>query len=167
MTDDTKSKPKTARSFSALSIQNAKIGRVHCGEPGLGLYLATSRSSQRFVFRYTKPGVGRVTEIAVGKYPQISLGEARHKARAMAREVALGVDPSEAKRQRQAQDRRQATDFAAAMTLYHRQFAGRPGVEALRLRVARHAAGMMATPIEKVDTQTIARALAAVQRSSP
>jgi integrase len=52
---------------------------------------------QRWIFRYTRPNKGRVTEISLGRLPYISLSEAKAHASHFHKLLAGGVDPKTAK----------------------------------------------------------------------
>jgi integrase len=145
-------------------------GRLHCGERGLGLYLEVTRSgSKLWVLRYLKPNTRRPTETSVGKYPILSLAGARTKAREMMRDIAMGRDPIEQKREAREQARQAATTFKSALDAYRTAPAYRDlaATATLTQRCERHASQLMAKQLTSIDTQMIAAALRHVHQSAP
>jgi hypothetical protein len=121
--------------------------RLHCGERGFGLYLCVTRAGATvWVLRYKKPSDGRVTEASVGRFPILSLADARAKARGMAREVELGRDPIQQKREKREKAREQKKrTFRAALDMYRDAPAYRDlrATATLVERLERHAATLM------------------------
>jgi integrase len=132
------------------------------------LALSRSGGGRHWVFRATLPG-GRVTEMGLGSYPTVSLAMARHKADALRREIASGVDPIQAKRDERAAAQRQAATFRVALDLYAAApiARGKTSTEVLLDRLERHASTLMGVPLASLDTQTIAKALAGVHAEHP
>jgi integrase len=157
---------KTGRSFTDRSIAAIKEpGRVNVAER---LYLETTKSlTKLWVYRYPKPGSGRMTETSIGKYPIVGLADARRRAHDLARDLALGRDPVEMKRETRRAAQKDATTFRTAMDQYGAAFAGRPGIARLIVNLERHAGGLMAIAIGSVDTKQIAAALHKVNSTAP
>jgi hypothetical protein len=122
-----------------------------------------------WVLRYRKPGDGRVTEASVGRFPILSLGDARAKARGMAREIELGRDPVEQKRQKREKACEQKKTFRAALDLYRDApaFRDKAATAVLTERLERHAAAIMSKPLQSLDVQMIEEALTNVHASAP
>jgi hypothetical protein len=109
---------KGARAITVRSLDTfVGPGRLRVGQ---NLFLAMSRSggSKHWVFRFTKPLTGAVSEMGLGSYPTVSLALARQKANALRVELAKGVDPIAAKRDRRAAAARTATTFRVALDAY-------------------------------------------------
>jgi integrase len=76
--------------LSAKKVENAKSGRH--GD-GAGLWLAVSPTlSKRWIYRFTISG--RVSEIALGLYPAVSLEDARDRALAQRKLHKAGTSPA-------------------------------------------------------------------------
>ena len=58
----------------------------------------TAAGVRSWSFRFRDPGKGTDARKTIGRYPDISLGEARKAADMLRRDVAMGVNPSEEKR---------------------------------------------------------------------
>lgn len=83
--------------LAAIFVARAKPGQHSDGK---GLYLRVSPSgSRQWVFRFTVPGGGRVTEMGLGSANSVTLAEARRLADEARREVAAGRSPVEARRE--------------------------------------------------------------------
>ncbi len=99
--------PKKAKELSALAVSKLKAeGRYAVGGAD-GLHLRVSGGSRAWVLRVAvgarlsdsgKPVIHR-RDIGLGSYPEVSLAEAREKARETRKLIRNGVDPIEQKRQ--------------------------------------------------------------------
>lgn len=99
--------PKKAKELSALAVSKLKAeGRYAVGGAD-GLHLRISGGSRAWVLRVAvgarlndsgKPVMHR-RDIGLGSYPEVSLAEAREKARETRKLVRNGVDPIEQKKQ--------------------------------------------------------------------
>jgi integrase len=146
-----------------MAIKQA--GRVNVGER---LYLETTKSGRKlWVYRYPKPGSGRMTETSCGHYPTVSLAKAREKARAFTAMIADGIDPIEQRREARAKAQEVTTTFRTALDQYASAFATRQGTATLIAKLERHAQGLMPIAITSVDTKAIAAALHKVHMSAP
>ena len=87
----------TARTVKA--IRPPASGRIEYWDQGLpGLWLRVSdqgRKSWGITYRHN----GRQRRLTIGKFPNLTLADARDKARVLLRQVGFGQDPAEAKRQ--------------------------------------------------------------------
>lgn len=83
--------------LSAKKVDSAKPGRHGDGK---GLWLAVSPTlSKRWLYRFTIDG--KVSEIAIGLYPAVSLEDARDRALAQRKIHKGGTNPAEVKRRPQ------------------------------------------------------------------
>jgi len=76
-------------------IKNAKPNKSEftLGDGG-GLYLKIKpNGSKNWVFRYTRPIIGGVTNMGLGSYPSVSLADARKAAQESRELKAKGIDP--------------------------------------------------------------------------
>ena len=78
-------------------IKRAKIqDKEHVLYDGDGLQLTIRPTGTKaFEFRYTSPTTKRKQKIVIGKYPIMSLLEAREKRFELMKQIALGKDPKE------------------------------------------------------------------------
>ena len=73
---------------------------------GGGLHLQVSRSGTRsWIFRFTLSG--KVREMGLGPYPDVSLAEARQNASDRRRDLREGIDPIEARNSKRTAERRE------------------------------------------------------------
>ena len=81
---------------AALTVKQVaaitKQGRTAVGG-ARGLYLFIRGNSRIFVYRYKSPETGKMTTTSVGSAADISLSEARARARVLWMKVSEGVDP--------------------------------------------------------------------------
>ena len=108
--------PKKAKELSALAVSKLKTeGRYAVGGAD-GLHLRIAGASRAWVLRLA---VGTRTDakgntvvhrrdIGLGSYPEVSLAEAREKARELRKQVREGIDPLQEKREAKARDAKQA-----------------------------------------------------------
>jgi hypothetical protein len=80
------------------NIVFAKPGRHHAGIRGLYLYVTPDAQVRRWIFRYTSPVTGRVTETGLGLFPAVGPSDAKSKALNLQKQIASGVCPIQAKR---------------------------------------------------------------------
>jgi Arm DNA-binding domain len=91
-----------ARASDRLSVQTVKTARGSDGKPvmladGKGLYLRIAPGgSKSWIWRYAANG--RRHDVGLGPYPEISLAEAREKAREHRKRRCDGQDPLSFKR---------------------------------------------------------------------
>lgn len=94
------------QSFTKKTLSNIAApasGRiyVHDGsEKGLSVYVTTSGAVTFFVRKRIN---GRDERIVIGRFPDISIEQARQKAMEIKSQVALGKDPSEDKKRLRAE----------------------------------------------------------------
>ena len=76
-------------------IKNAKpSGSEYTLGDGGGLYLKIKpNGSKNWVFRYTRPIIGGVTNMGLGLYPDVSLADARRAAQEARELKAKSIDP--------------------------------------------------------------------------
>ena len=101
---------RATNKLSATAIaKRSKAGRMGDGG-GLALHI-DQRGNKAWRFRYTRPS-GGVTEIGLGSYPAVSLGEARKLGAEHRAHIAAGRDP---KTERDRQSANQIPTFADAL----------------------------------------------------
>ncbi len=61
-------------------------------------FRVTAKGARSWCFRFRDPRSGKTSRATIGKYPTVSLGEARQRAEAMRGQVAAGENPIERKR---------------------------------------------------------------------
>jgi integrase len=144
------------QNWTVKQIQSAKPGR-HRVSPSLYL-LVPPKGSGRWVFRFTKPGTGRVTEAGLGSADVVTLAEARAKTHDYRRLVQQGQDPIEAKR-----DTRPATTFGAVASdfieVQARRYRNQNTTSSVRLMLLTHASALAAMPVSAIGTAHINAAL--------
>ncbi|MBY6197376.1 tyrosine-type recombinase/integrase [Vibrio hangzhouensis] len=96
----------TAKQVEQLTVNKGQnVRRVSDGE---GLVLVIRKSGAKsWEFRFVKPN-GRPSNLGLGRYPQITLTEARRRAAEFRRLRALGKDPSVEQRKRKLDIKREA-----------------------------------------------------------
>jgi integrase len=104
--------PKKAKELSALAVSKLKAeGRYAVGGAD-GLYLCIVGNSRTWSLRFAvgtrKNSKGKIVvhrrDMGLGSYPDVSLAEARDKARELRRQIKSGIDPlEEKKRNKEAQ----------------------------------------------------------------
>lgn len=123
------SMPRKAKELTALSVAKLKAEGRHAVGGVDGLHLRISGVSRSWVLRLViAPGessgsglVPRRADIGLGGYPEVSLAEARDRAREMRRKARGGVDPVAERRRIKAQHVRraeQAKTFAECAQTY-------------------------------------------------
>jgi hypothetical protein len=93
------------KDWTQKQVQSAPPGR-HRIAASLYLYVSPDTGTRRFMFRYTKPRTGRVSEFGLGTLGVTSLAEARSQVLDCLRMVKQGQDPVEAKREAKLEARR-------------------------------------------------------------
>jgi integrase len=143
-------------------VQPPENGRLELADAGCrGLWLRiTSNGAKTFAFRFRSNG--RSERLSLGRYPDLSLRDARNRADALRRDVVDGKNPSAHKRSAPARN------FGALADRYLIEHARRFKRSAdadernLRLHVRPHWAHRDATKIERADViELIERIMAA------
>jgi integrase len=98
------------------SLKPAKVGQRYnvwdALVPGLSVRI-TDRGTKTFTLTTRYPGSGNPAPRSLGGYGEITLGQARNKARSWLELIERGIDPHiEVERQRLAEQRKQAGTFA-------------------------------------------------------
>jgi integrase len=85
--------PKLAKPLTELEVRRAKPrAKAYMLSDGGGLYLAVSAAGLKsWVVRVRLPGTTTATPSTIGHYPQVTLAEAREKARAAQQSAKVGV----------------------------------------------------------------------------
>ncbi|MFZ2336377.1 MAG: integrase arm-type DNA-binding domain-containing protein [Sideroxyarcus sp.] len=108
--------PKKAKELSALAVSKLKAEGRHAVGGADGLYLRIAGESRAWVLcvafgtRTNRSGkeVVRRLNMGLGPFPEVSLAEAREKARELRKQVRKGIDPLQEKREAKARDAKQA-----------------------------------------------------------
>lgn len=98
--------PKKAKELSALAVSKLKAEGRHAVGGADGLYLRIAGESRAWVLcvalgtRTNRSGkeVVRRLNMGLGPFPEVSLAEAREKARELRKQVREGIDPLQEKR---------------------------------------------------------------------
>jgi integrase len=133
----------------------------------LYLYVAPDGQTRRWIFRFTKPGVGRVTETGLGSFDLVTLSEARAKVHELRRMVAKGDDPIDAKREARTTSITFADVAAQFLEVQERRFRNPGSIKNVRVLIFTHAAELCAKPIAQINSQHIAAALHSLWLTSP
>ena len=88
--------PKLARPLTDLEVKKAKPSSKPAKlSDGEGMYLEIQPNGSKFWrFRYRTPGDGKENTLSLGRYPDISLAEARVQRMAIRRLLHEGIDPA-------------------------------------------------------------------------
>jgi integrase len=106
--------------------------------------------------------------MGLGRYPVVTLADARERVLDLARQLKKGEDPVQAKRAAKLDKERAGLTFANVVQQYAGAFASEGQKIADRVTlIERHASMIMPLPIADVDTKSIARALDAVNSTYP
>lgn len=108
--------PKKAKELSDLAVKRLKEDGRHAVGGADGLYLRVAGISRAWVLcvafgtRTNRSGkeVVRRLNMGLGPYPEVSLAEAREKARDLRKQTRAGIDPLQAKRTAKATNAKQA-----------------------------------------------------------
>src|SRR3974390_182820 len=87
--------PRRARELTALEVGRLKDTKAVGGVPGLILWFSP-RGSRSWILRHSVDG--RRRDMGLGPFPEVSLAEARNRAREARSQVRDGVAPIDAKR---------------------------------------------------------------------
>jgi integrase len=154
------------KDFTAKQVQAAGPGR-HRVSASLYLFVGDGGSPRRWIFRYTKPGTGRVTEKGMGSANVVTLQEARAKVHDYRRLVANGGDPVES----QTGAKNLAPAFTAVANEYldiqARRFRNPGSVKNARLLLLKHASGLADMAIDSIGSSQIDAALRPLWLQSP
>jgi integrase len=105
---DNISMPKKAKELSALSVSKIKENGRHAVGGVDGLHLRIVNGSRAWVFRVAVGNriddQGKIKvhrrDIGLGSFPEVSLSEAREKAREIKKKIRDGIDPLQEKQER-------------------------------------------------------------------
>jgi integrase len=146
------------RDFTVKQVQAAGPGR-HRVSASLYLYVPPDGQGRRFIFRYTKPSTGRVTETGLGSFDVVSLAEARAKALEYRRMIAKGQDPVEAKRSQRTGSTTFASVAADYLAVATRRFRNANSAKNEQLLLFTHAAALGPQSVADIGTAHIDAAL--------
>jgi hypothetical protein len=112
----------TDRTLQALEKRPAEVGKTYdvADDEVSGLYARVMPSGRRsFVLVARYPGSSNPTRRALGRYPELTLAQARDKAKKWRALIERGIDPAhEKERERQASLRKQKNSFTAVAEEY-------------------------------------------------
>jgi integrase len=170
---------RTLKRLSARKVANAKVpkGRTRlmlCDGGGLYLKVAASASggvSKCWVFRYEQDH--KRAEVGLGAVADVTLAEARDKARQYRKQLVDGINPLTAKREAVAQRRLAAAKSpmtfgqATDRFLQTHEVAWRNGVHRKQWRstLATYCAPINDLPVEAIDTALVLKVLVPVWSS--
>lgn len=154
------------RDFTVKQIQAAAPGR-HRVSQSLYLYVTPNGQTRRWLFRYTKPSTGRVTEMGLGSADLVTLAEARAKVHEARRLVMEGTDPVEAKREQRAASVTFADVAADYLTVVERRFRNPGSVRNTRVLLLNRASGIASMPVATIGAGHINAALRPLWLRSP
>jgi integrase len=135
--------------------------------PKLYLYVSPDGQTRRWIFRFTKPSTGRVTETGLGSCDVVTLKEARDKVVDYQRLVAKGGDPVDAKRGNRTANVTFAAVAAEYLEVQAKRFRNPGSVRNVRLLLLTHAAALGLQPIANIGTSHIDTALRPLWLTSP
>jgi integrase len=107
--------PKLCAPLTDTAIRNAKPrDKTYTLGDGEGMYLEVAPNGTRFWrMSYRQPN-GKNNRLTFGKYPEVSLAEARDKRLAARKQLAQGIDPGRTKREeKQAKEKAALNTFEA------------------------------------------------------
>jgi integrase len=143
-----------------------KPGR-HWASESLYVFVAPDSQTRRFIFRYTKPSTGRVSEKGLGRLDKdITLKEAKDKRDEYRKLVRDGGDPVEAKNSK-ANTVTFASVAADYLAVAERRFRNPGSVRNVKLLLLTHAADLGPKPIANIGTAHIDAALRPLWLTSP
>ena len=145
----------TARVIKALPL-----GRVYYGE---GLVLIVTPTARRWAFRYTSPITHRVTEKAIGPWPEHSYNDARKWAFGYRAMVSAGLDPVHSARKA----RVSGTTFAEAcegwLKANRRRWRSTRHIDTL----LKHGEPMANVPVAAIDRAMVIKVLSPLYEERP
>jgi integrase len=166
---------KGIEKLSALAAKRAKEPGLYCDGKGLNLRVGEG-GAKSWVLRYMIDGGAR--EMGLGSYQDLSLAEARERARACRKLAKDGVDPIDERRERRAAQRAERQRANGAMTFRDCAEAYIASHEA-GWKNAKHAAQWPSTlatyvypvfgaiPVQAVDVGLVMRAIEPIWADKP
>jgi integrase len=145
------------RDFTVKQVQAAVPGR-HRVSQSLYLFVGPN-GGRRFIFRFTSPRTGRVTEMGLGSADVMTLAEARAKVHEARRMVAKGEDPIEAKREQRAASVTFASVVTDYMAVQERRYRNPNSAHNEHRLLLTHAGALGSMPIANIGTSHIDQAL--------
>jgi hypothetical protein len=143
--------------WTVKQCEKATRGRHRVSE---SLYLFVGpNGAKRWIFRYTKPNTGRVTESGLGSADVLTLAEARAKVHECRRMVARGEDPIEQKREQRTANVTFASVVTAYMAVQERRYRNPNSARDEHRLLLTHAGTLGSLPVASIATSTIEVAL--------
>ncbi len=114
--------PKRITPLAPLQVSNAKPKeKEYKLTDGGGLYLLVTPSGGK-LWRLKYRFEGREKKLALGAFPEISLSAARRKREEAKGQIAQGVDPGAARKEKKAAELREQETFETVAREWHQQF---------------------------------------------
>jgi integrase len=154
------------RDFPVKQVQAAEPGR-HRVSQSLYLHVSPNGRTRRFIFRFTKPSTGRVTEMGLGGDDVMTLAEARAKVHEARRMVARGEDPIETKRGARTASITFADMVSDYLAVAERRMRNPRSVKNVRLLLMKHASKLADMPISRIGAADVNGALRPLWLESP
>jgi integrase len=144
--------------WTVKQVQAAKWGRYRVSQ-SLYLHVAMNDISKRWVFRHTKPGTRKVTEMGLGSVDVIPLAEARAKVHDLRRMVSRGLDPIEARRAARVATVTFADVASQFLEVQEHRFRNPGSAKNVRSLLFTHAKALATQPIASIDATNVDAAL--------
>jgi integrase len=151
--------------LTARWVASAPIGRHHLGVTNLYLLVAPT-GSRRYIYRYSRPNGGGVTEMTLGAFPAILPDEAKAKAKEMAALVTLGTDPVTSVRAAKIQKERDTTTLAQVIDDYAAS-SDSPATRDMVRDVRRHGGALLTMSVAAIGTPEIKKVLGPLRMRYP
>ena len=138
----------------------------HTDGKGTGLALLVRENGAKFWTQRLKRS-GKITELGHGRYPAVSLSEARKAAGTAKREADLGADPLTQKRVRKAQSHTLEQALDAYLTAHAAAWQSPKTEKIWRASLKKHAGRLMKRPVSAISLHEVHSLLSAFWNSRP
>jgi hypothetical protein len=140
----------------------------HWASESLYVFVTPDAQSRRFIFRFTKPSTGRVSEKGLGRLDKdITLKEAKDERDKLRGLVRKGVDPIDQERE----TRTASVTFADVASQYlevqARVFRNQGSVKNMQTLLLNHASALGSQPVSQIGSAHVMNALRPVWLNSP
>jgi integrase len=154
------------KDWTVKQVQGAAPGR-HRVSASLYLYVSPDGHNRRWIFRYTKPATGRVSETGLGSADVVTLAVARAKVFEARRLVARGADPVEQRRSARTAVMTFTSVAADYLAVKARTYRNANSIKNEQLLLLTHAGDLGPKPIADIGTAHIDAALRPLWLASP
>ena len=138
----------------------------HTDGKGNGLALLVRENGAKFWTQRIKRA-GKITELGHGRYPAVSLSEARKAAAAAKREADLGADPLTQKRVRKAQSHTLAQALDAYLAAHAAAWRSPKTEKIWKASLEKHAGRLLKRPVSAVSLHEVHSLLSAFWNTRP